>query len=394
VGVTRAGLAGRLLLAGGALVGALAALELLAPHLVRQRCGGGAAPFWRPSRSVGWALVPNARGESIVCEGQVETVRRTVAINAHGQRDRPRTWARTGRPRVLVLGDSFVEALQVDLEDTFVAQLEDRLDIEALNAGVSGYSTDNELRAFETTGRRYAPDAVLVVLHVGNDVLENGARLYLKSDRGLPPKAWLRARDADTLLAGCLAAHRLAGHAAATTPSWLWAHSRVVRFVLVRGTSAALAAACGAALGPSVLAGVPELLGVYGAPPTPAWAEGWETTEELLAELAGRVRDTGAAFGVALGPAGFEYDPRLRVHEALYPATRAVTWDFDYPYRRFAEMLDRHQIAWTSLRAPLEEHHRATGQSGCYAWDGHWTAEGHRVVAAALEPFVRRLLAM
>ena len=49
-----------------------------------------------------------------------------------------------------------------------------------LNAGVSGYSTDNELRAFLSRGARYAPDAVLLVFHVGNDVLENGARLYLE----------------------------------------------------------------------------------------------------------------------------------------------------------------------------------------------------------------------
>jgi hypothetical protein len=390
--VTRTELAGRLLLAGGALVVALGAVELLAPHVVTPRCGGGAPPFWRPAHGVGWALVPNARGEAVVCDGAVETLRHPVVINANGQRDRPRTWARTERPRVLVLGDSFVEALQVDLEDTFTARLEARLGVEMLNGGVSGYSTDNELRAFAATGTRYSPDAVVLLVHVGNDVLENGARLYLKSNRGLPPKAWLQAPDAGPFLAGCLAAHRLAGHVSAATPAWLWLHSRVLRFALVRGPEATLAAACGGALGPAAIAGAPEALGVYGTPATPAWTEGWETTEGLLVELAQAVGTAGSAFGVVLGPACFEYDAGLRVYEGLYPATRSARFDFDYPYRRFADLLDRHGIAWTSLRPPLEAHYRATGRPGCYPWDGHWNAEGHGVVAGALEPFVRHVL--
>jgi hypothetical protein len=41
----------------------------------------------------------------------------------------------------------------------------------------------------------------------------------------------------------------------------------------------------------------------------------------------------------------------------------------------------------------LAAHYVATGRSGSYQWDGHWDADGHAVVATALEPFVARLLA-
>jgi hypothetical protein len=177
-----------------------------------------------------------------------------------------------------------------------------------------------------------------------------------------------------------------------STPDFLWRRSRIVRFALVPAAHAVVRAACGAALGPPLQDGVPELLGVYGPPATPAWTEAWDTTETLLVRLAERVRAAGARFGVALAPAGYEYDATIRVYEGLYPATRAISWDYDYPYARLGPILDRAGIPWMSLRPALEAHHRATGRSGYYSWDPHWTAEGHRVVAGALGPFVAALL--
>ena len=373
---------------------ALALAEALASWVLPSRPCAGRVPFWRPDRTVGWVLTPGRRGEASVCGGdQHEVARHRIEVNDLGQRDRPRHYRRTpGRRRVLVLGDSFVEALQVDLEDTFPARLERTLGVEMLNAGVSGYSTDNELRAFLRAGRRYHPDAVLLLLHVGNDVLENGALLYLENPHGLPPKPWLRARAATGTLATCLSVHRaIAGIAAGLGP-FAWEHSRLIRMGLIGGQAAIVSALCRRATGPAVIEGVPELLGVYGEPRTPAWRQAWSETESLLAHLARRVRATGATFGVALGPAGFEYDPRLRWYERLEPGTRGRAWDFDYPYRRLGRLLSDQGIPWTSLVPALRAHDDATGDSGTYEWDSHWTAGGHAVVADALAPFVAGLL--
>jgi hypothetical protein len=359
----------------------------------RGRCGGGQAPLWRPDRVVGWALVPGKRADVAVCRPGTDALHRTVVINALGQRDRARTYGRpAGRQRVLVLGDSFVEAIQVELEETFTARLEERLRIEMLNAGVSGYSTDNELRAFVSRGARYAPDAVVLVFHVGNDVLENGARLYLENPHGLPPKPWLTASDATPALARCLAVHRAIARLAAATPALVWDHSRIVRGALTSGVET-LAYACANAVGPPLIPGVPDLLGVYGAPATPAWTEAWDTTAATLVELAGRVRATGARFAVVLSPAGLEIDSRLLGWHILFaPVLATRTWDYAYPYERLGAVLDRAGIPWMSLVPALRAHYDATGRSGYYSWDAHWDAEGHAVVASALEPFVRSLV--
>ena len=382
--------------AGLAFASIAVALLLVEAALALRPAGhcGGTPPFWRPDRDVGWALVPGVRREAAVCRGTETVARHVIEVNTLGQRDRPRTYARTpGRRRVLVLGDSFVEAMQVDLEETFAARLEQRLGVEMLNAGVSGYSTDNELRAFVTRGARYAPDAVLLLVHVGNDVEENGPRLYLGNPHGLPPKPWLAAPHPSRGLALCLAAHRAAGRLTVATPGFLWSSSRLVRATLTTGTGSVLAFACAGATGPPLVPGVPELLGVYGAPETPGWQEAWETTETTLRDLVRRVRATGARIGVVLGPAGIELDPRIRgIQDALFPAVETHRWDYEYPYRRLGELLGSEGVPWLSLVPALRENRARTGRSGYYEWDAHWDAEGHAVVADALAPFVETLL--
>lgn len=87
--------------------------------------------------------------------------------------------------RVLVYGDSFVEADYTPLPETFAKRLEALLTealgrrAEVVNAGVNGYGPDQALRRFEDEASRLRPAAAVLVLYAGNDfgdVLRN--RLY------------------------------------------------------------------------------------------------------------------------------------------------------------------------------------------------------------------------
>ena len=72
--------------------------------------------------------------------------------------------------RVLILGDSFVEALQVPLEKTFVRLLEKQLNAgaksnikwEIINGGVQGYGTCQEYLYLKYEGIKYSPDIVIL----------------------------------------------------------------------------------------------------------------------------------------------------------------------------------------------------------------------------------------
>ena len=77
--------------------------------------------------------------------------------------------------RVLVYGDSYIQADFARTEDTFTEQLKGRLagkigkSIEVVNAGVAGYGPDQELRRMEEELPALKPNLVIVAIYAGND---------------------------------------------------------------------------------------------------------------------------------------------------------------------------------------------------------------------------------
>ena len=129
--------------------------------------------FYEFDFQMGWHLRPGARGWQRT-EGEA-----LVEINSQGMRDRERSLAKApGTYRVALLGDSFTEATQVDLEKTFGGLLEGRAcagkgRLEALNFGVSGYGTAQELAVYRQQAAQFSPDAVMLVFFAGNDLYNN-----------------------------------------------------------------------------------------------------------------------------------------------------------------------------------------------------------------------------
>src|SRR5437660_1799463 len=102
-----------------------------------------------------------------------------------------------GVRRVLLLGDSITEAIQVPLEKTFASRVENALrgndpDVEVVNAGHAGFGTDNEFLFYRDEGRRYDPDLVVQIFNFQNDIMENSPvlfqRAYERAEVHWPPK--------------------------------------------------------------------------------------------------------------------------------------------------------------------------------------------------------------
>ncbi len=93
-----------------------------------------------------------------------------VKINSRGFRDRDYPEEKGGNIfRIVGLGDSFTFGAGVELEDTYLKQLEKMLkkkssskQIEVLNMGVPAYNTFQELTLLKEDGLNYAPDLVIV----------------------------------------------------------------------------------------------------------------------------------------------------------------------------------------------------------------------------------------
>src|SRR5437763_13084370 len=114
-----------------------------------------------------------------------------VRINSDGLRDREHAKAKPPNTiRIAVLGDSFVEALQVPYEQSFCAMLEQQLNscpaaagrkFEVINFGVSGYGTAQELITQRNNVWQYSPDIVLLAVTTNNDITDN-SREFKKTD--------------------------------------------------------------------------------------------------------------------------------------------------------------------------------------------------------------------
>jgi hypothetical protein len=103
-----------------------------------------------------------------------------VAVNSIGLRDVEYAPKAAGEIRILSLGDSYTFGWGVELDDSFVKVLERKLKdklpttrIAVVNAGVTGYSTRQELLALTDLYDVLQPDMVLVTFSATNDVYEN-----------------------------------------------------------------------------------------------------------------------------------------------------------------------------------------------------------------------------
>jgi hypothetical protein len=112
--------------------------------------------------------------------------------NSHGARDVERT-VRSAAPRAVVLGDSFVEGIGVQLGLRMTDLLEQWTGVEHLNFGTAGnFSSTQEWKLYETLASGFDHDWVLLFTFPNNDFLENDPQRFWQRDRYRP---YLRRAD-------------------------------------------------------------------------------------------------------------------------------------------------------------------------------------------------------
>jgi len=99
-------------------------------------------------------------------------------INRQGWNSRHESYAeaRSGKCRALLIGDSYVEAFQVEHRASLAERLEDQHGAEVYRFGISGAPLSQYVLMAERLVPRYAPDRVIVLL-VHNDFVESYRRL-------------------------------------------------------------------------------------------------------------------------------------------------------------------------------------------------------------------------
>lgn len=127
--------------------------------------------------AAGIALTPGFHGSMRTSEFEYQ-----VAVNQLGMRDGPVGPKPPGGLRILMLGDSFVFGVGVELASSLPKALERRLSaegrgpIQVLNAGVPGYSPFQELQTLRRLAPVVEPDLVVLVFFIGDDWYGNARR--------------------------------------------------------------------------------------------------------------------------------------------------------------------------------------------------------------------------
>lgn len=111
-------------------------------------------------------------------------------INQFGWRDKERSLTKPRSTfRIAVLGDSFVEALQVEWESTFPALAEDQLQketghsVEVMNFGRSGYTQTEEFLVLKEQVLKFSPDLVVLFFFPANDIADVARETAIDSQR-------------------------------------------------------------------------------------------------------------------------------------------------------------------------------------------------------------------
>jgi SGNH hydrolase-like domain, acetyltransferase AlgX len=346
-------------------------------------------PFARYDPLYGWSKPPGASGYLVRPEYRVR-----LTINSKGLRGPEYDYAKpAGTRRVLLLGDSFTEGYTVDEPHSVRARLERALGAagcarhEVVNAGTAAWGTDQEVLFYRHEGRRYAPD-VVVLLFYYNDLYGDGFgdvgkpsfdlegdddRLVLR-DSPVPAPRRPPESNAYRLLPwrGSFALRLLSLRTRARNPAL---HARLADWGLVEPL-------------PEQTPDVPAELNPFGPrnPGEVAWL--WRVNAALLRDLQSDVRARGAELVVFYVPARFEVDDEAwRATRALY-GLGLKRWSRDKVFETLLSTCGRLGVPLVDPRGVLRRAEQS-GRRTYFPLDGHWTADGHDLAAAAIAAHLR-----
>lgn len=364
-------------------VAASVAVAVVAAEIALRAIGLSFPHFDRLDSRLGWTPRPGIEG-TYAFEGRTH-----LAFNAEGFRDVDHARAKPeGVLRVAVVGDSFTEAREVALDDTFWKVMERGLDacvanarVEVLAFAVNGYGTAQELLLLERAVWPYRPDLVVLAFFASNDVSNNSRVLD-----GHPNRPYFVIED------GRLVLDDSNLESLGFTVRKVWDEVRYAVYNRLRTLQLARQAYLrvkygakyrDATVAEQLLAGLRPH--AYTPPPGPAWREAWRVTEALIREMRDRAAAHGADFWIAGLSSPAQVHPDAAVREAIAEALGVD--DLLYADRRVARLAAAEDIPHVALVAPLRAYAERTGAKlhgfGDFA-GGHWNETGHRVAGEAL----------
>lgn len=292
-----------------------------------------------------------------------------------------------GLKRIAMLGDSFLQAIQVDDKDDFESMLESKLTdagipTEVFNFGIRGMGTTQQYLTLEHYALAYKPDLIIVAAFLFNDVEDNSlplrsatVRPYIVFENGteriVPPKdptykfpfsffrehshfyRWLVNRYFDM---------RRIVNTNRTKNSDTYQHTdTVLPFFDVYSRESQI---------------------------SDEWQEAWFITKEMYRRMKVLADTHSIPLFVVLIPSRYELYPEdwkaaLEERRDQFPVAVNASYDLSLPRKKGVALFEDLSILYLDLYDDLATH-AGRGEELYMPVDGHFNAHGHEVVAGIL----------
>jgi hypothetical protein len=359
----------------------------------------GSEGFYQPDPYLGAFHIPNTEGV-----WQKACFKTWVRFNSRGLRDDVEHTLEKpeGVYRIVVLGDSYAEALQVKLEESFPKILEGLLNnanlgrrFEVINLGNSGFGTDQEYLSLKYYGLQYDADLVILAFLTGNDVRNNYVVLERQTHDW--PKPFFVFDEQDNLV-------QLPFRVRSTPATWfrgILAHFWIYGWLREKVYTSPLLHRWFWRLGLVMLtppderqaegdqnekARIPLDFQVFLEHYPPEWKEAWRITKALIVKTKEEAERHEARFLLVSLTDGVQLAQPNQVN-GEYPGLKGVRYNLDKPVEILTEFSKNEAIDYLPLLPLYRQYLREQRESveGIhYSCDGHWTSLGHLLAGEAI----------
>lgn len=325
--------------------------------------------LWQPADTVGYLRRPNLNASVNVGEGKVHLVtdKEGFRVGTAGRRN--------GFP-VLLLGDSFMEALQVEHEQSLAGLLEAALSaqtgstIAVRNAGISGFAPAQYLARAKTLLPGDGYRLVVTAIYVGNDAQK------MRVDY-VPPRPETKRNE--FRLRKALSRKELVDSGLRPINDMLEGRSHL--FILLRNQLGTL----------RMKTGVSPLYFPQEFRKSEATSQRWSLTADIAREINEQAETHGARALFVLIPADFQVDKaKFNTYVAGFGIDTA-TVDLDQPTRLLKQEFEKRGLNVVDALPHFRQAQKADNLLYGKV-DQHLSAAGHRELAKVVAPAAAALL--
>ncbi|MGR3173255.1 MAG: SGNH/GDSL hydrolase family protein [Candidatus Scalindua sp.] len=370
--------------------------------------------FFQKNDKIGWMHIPKKTGIYYGLHPRKD-IREPkgvkVHINSKGLNDKEYLYFKTPKAkRILLLGDSMTEGLNVKQEESFQSLLEDMLNYnksslykyEVINAGHGKYGTNTELLFFQNEGYKYNPDITILCIFPWNDIRNNSFELeeffygsrrspfFSIDDEGeliLNSKV-LSKKNKQGNNIGKNNKHSLIDNFKQFIRKHLESYyllSDIFRYRLpVLGNLLIRFGLLSPFGEEKLINGYPAFQAVFAKKWSKEYEDAWQITKLLILRMREIVQNNGSKFMVVIIPYGLE------VHQDWWHDYLAglrfkdLEYDINKSNKILCRFLVDYEIEYIDLKPHLIKYSKKSKKPLYFRADGHFNPNGHKVVSKVI----------